>query len=140
MKATIYKTLVHKPHGTLLAFVCASSKVRVAEILNTSVGQLRNYGCNLLSSNDQYFSKYKDLKDGDVAYEDANKTQPKSGISMIDLHRIAAIGYIDAALQSLNQCEMPTREMSNRLADLRGELQELKSDARESIEKKYSGR
>lgn len=142
MALKIYRTIVHGHQNTRYAYVCASSKSRVAEILNVSLNQLNKYGCSALDSTDEHMFKCKHLRDGEVFYEDVGvyKSSISKGMSVLDLHRISALGYIDAALQSLNQCEMPDRAMSNRLGELRGQLKDLKDDAKEALEYKYRGR
>ncbi|EHA1127135.1 hypothetical protein FG475_18840 [Vibrio navarrensis] len=141
MTLKIYQTVDHSRRITRYAYVCASSKKQVEEILNTTVSQLNKYGCNLVTESHPNYSKYKHLKDGEVAYEDPNKSRPTNqGISDRDLHRIAAIGYLDSAILALNNCQLPDREMHYRLMELQGWLKELKSDAKEVLEHKYGGR
>ncbi|UTZ34948.1 hypothetical protein HB762_27175 (plasmid) [Vibrio campbellii] len=98
MALKVYKTIVHGRRNTRYAYVCASCKVRVAELLNTTIGQLNKYGCNPL------------------------------------------IGYLDAAIHALNNCQMPSNKMKDRLLKIQGDLKELKIDAKEALEDKYSGR
>lgn len=141
MTLKIYKTVDHSKRNTRYAYVCASSKKRVAEILNTTVSQLNKYGCDPVTESDPNYSKHKHLQDGETAYEDPNESRPTNqGISDRDLHRIAAIGYLDSAILALNNCQLPDREMHYRLMELQGGLKELKSDAREALEHMYRGR
>ncbi|EGR0790983.1 hypothetical protein EWS92_21475 [Vibrio vulnificus] len=140
MTLKIYQTVDHSRRNTRYAYVCASSKKQVAEILDTTVNQLNKYGCNPVTESHPNYSKYKHLKDGEVAYENPNKKSANQGISDRDLHRIAAIGYLDSAILALNNCQLPDREMHDRLMELQGGLKELKSDAKEALEHKYGGR
>ncbi|WP_199481097.1 hypothetical protein [Vibrio owensii] len=141
MAHRIYQTVDHSRRNTRYAYVCASSKKQVAEILNTTVSQLNKYGCAPVTESHPNYSKYKHLKDGEVAYEEPRESRPRNrGISDRDLHRIAAIGYLDSAIHALNNCQLPDREMHARLMALQGGLKELKGDAREALEHKYFGR
>ncbi|HDY7429378.1 hypothetical protein [Vibrio vulnificus] len=141
MTLKIYKTVDHSRRITRYAYVCASSKKQVAEILNSTVSRLNKYGCDPVTESHPNYSKYKHLKVGEVVYEDANETRPKNkGISDRDLHRIAAIGYLDSAIHALNNCQLSDREMHRRLMDLQGGLKELKNDAKEVLEHQYGGR
>ncbi|HFQ5318719.1 hypothetical protein [Vibrio parahaemolyticus] len=141
MTLKIYKTVDHSRRITRYAYVCASSKKQVAEILNSTVSQLNKYGCDPVTESHPNYSKYKHLKVGEVVYEEANKNRPKNkGISDRDLHRIAAIGYLDSAIHALNNCQLSDREMHRRLMDLQGGLKELKNDAKEVLEHQYGGR
>ncbi|EHU6487242.1 hypothetical protein BWH99_RS10780 [Vibrio parahaemolyticus] len=141
MALKVYKTIDHGRRNTRYAYVCASSKVRVAELLNTTIGQLNKYGCNPLDKDDLKYAQYKYLQDGEVAYESPNESRSTNeGISERDLHRIAAIGYLDAAIHALNNCQMPSNKMKDRLLKIQGDLKELKIDAKEALEDKYSGR
>ncbi|HAS6231092.1 TPA: hypothetical protein ACGUO9_004216 [Vibrio vulnificus] len=140
MTLKIYKTVDHSRRITRYVYVCASSKKQVAEILNSTVSQLNKYGCDPLAESHPNYSKYKHLKDGEVA-EEPNESRPKNkGISDRDLHRIAAIGYLDSAIHALNNCQLTDREMHRRLMDLQGGLKELKNDAKEVLEHQYGGR
>lgn len=137
----IYQTVDHSKRTARYAYVCASSKRQVAETLNMTTSQLNKYGCNLVTEGHPKYSKYSNLKCGEVAYEDPNKSQPTNqGISERDLHLIAAIGYLDSAILALNNCQLPSRKLHSRLMDLQGGLKELKSDAKEVLEHKYGGR
>ncbi|EGQ9239980.1 hypothetical protein M2G93_19175 [Vibrio vulnificus] len=141
MTLKIYKTVDHSRRITRYAYVCASSKKQVAEILNSTVSRLNKYGCDPVTESHPNYSKYKHLKVGEVVYEDVNETRPKNkGISDRDLHRIAAIGYLDSAIHALNNCQLSDREMHRRLMDLQGGLKELKNDAKEVLEHQYGGR
>lgn len=141
MTQKIYKTVDHSKRNTRYAYVCASSKKQVAEILNTTVSQLNSYGCNPVTESDPNYLKHKHLQNGEVAYEYPNENSPTNqGISDRDLHRIAAIGYLDSAILALNNCQILDREMHSRLMELQGGLKELKSDVREALEQKYGGR
>lgn len=141
MALKVYRTVDHSKRNTRFAYVCTTSKSKVAEVLGTTIGQLNKYGCDPLDKDDPRYSKYKHLQDGEVAYESPNEARPKNqGISERDLHRIAAIGYLDAAVHALNNCQMPNSEMTDRLLELQGGLKELKIDAKEALEHKYSGR
>ncbi len=141
MALKVYKTVDHSKRNTRYAYVCASSKSSVAKILKTTVGQLNKYGCTQLAKDDCKYSQYKHLQEGEVAFEDPQDNHSaKQGISVLDLHRISVLGYIDSAIQALNNCDMPNREMSIRLGQLRGDLKDLKDDAKEVLEHKYGGR
>ena len=141
MALKVFKTIDHSRRNTRFAYVCASSKNKVAEILNTTIGQLNKYGCDPLNKSDLKYLQYKHLQDGEVAYENTSEPRPTNqGLSERDLHRIAAIGYLDAAIHALNNCQMPNSEMKDRLWQLQGGLNDLKIDAKEALEQKYSGR
>ncbi len=141
MALKVYRAIDHGRRNTRYAYVCASSKSKVAAILNTAVGQLNKYGCDPLDKDNPKYSLYKHLQDGEVVYEDANESRPTNqGISVRDLHLIAATGYLDAAIHALNNCQMPSREMKDRLLQIQGSLKDLKIDAKEALELKYSGR
>lgn len=140
MSLKIYRTLDHRRSTARYAYVCASSKASVATILKTTVARLNHYGCTPLDANDARLARFEHLKEGDVFFEDPQNNPGKHGISYLDLHRIAALGYIDSAMQALNNCDMPDNEMSKRLGQIRADLKELKDDAKEILERRYAGR
>lgn len=140
MKLKLYQTVDHSQRNTRYAYVCASSKNKVAEILNTTLSQLNKYGCAVLKENEAKYSRYQHLKEGEVAFEDPHQNHvTKDCISDRDLHRISAIGYLDAAIHALNNCQLPDSEMKERLHQIQGDLKELKIDTNEALRHKYGG-
>ncbi len=134
----IYHTTAHGRRDVAYAYVCANSKNEVAEILSVPISRLKDH-CSVAFG--QVREDYKHLKRGEVAYiRHSDLTIEKTGITTLDINRMGAVAYIDAAVRALDNCDMPSREMSSRLGEIRAELMELKADANEVLLSRYGGR
>lgn len=132
--AKIYSLIDHSTRPSRRAYICASSKKEVAEIVGKPLSHIDQY---LSVATGDLAEKYSHLKQGEMTYEEEHKVP--TGMSQLDLERISALGYLKMARMSLSQCELSAEE-KDRLAKIMHQIDELRADVSERLDKKYRGR
>lgn len=134
MANKLYMYIDHSTRPTSRAFVCASSKAAAAEVIGLPLSRVSNY---LTVATGDTAAQYSHLKPGQIEYV-AAKEAPK-GMSLLDLERIAALGYLKTAKMALHQCDLPADE-KERLAKIVAQIDELRADVSDRLEARYKGR
>ncbi|CAH7397577.1 conserved hypothetical protein [Vibrio chagasii] len=134
-KTKIYQFTDHGVKPTAICYVRASSQKEVAEITGRMLSRIKPY---LNEATGAHVEKYKHLAHGE--YEHAMPHVAPKGISVLDLERIAALGYLKSARLSLNQCDLQDPKLKSQLAKILGDIDDLRADVCERLEGKYSGR
>ena len=137
-KAPALKIYTYRDHSTRpsrLARVRANSMKEVSEIVGKPLNHIKDH---LSALDEREAKKFAHLKHGEIEYE-APHVAP-TGMSLLDLDRIASLGYIKSAKLSLHQCDLRDEEFKKRLGNIIEQIEELRADVSDSLEAKYKGR
>jgi hypothetical protein len=132
--AKIYTYLDHSKRPTRYAYVCADSIAEAAGIIGLPLSRIKDH---ITVTKGDKASEYGHLKHGEMVY--AAESNKPVGMSLLDLERIAALGYLKMAKMSLHQCDLTADEKA-RLSEIVGLIDELRADVSDRLEGKYKGR
>lgn len=137
MANKIFKFILHTVSDTKWAIVKASSQMKAANAVDKPLSHIRESMVVLVEDE---AAKYAHLKEGEVVYESTSGVRETSGISNLDLERIAAIGYLNGAHAALQNCDIRGLKLRDRLNQIMSDIKELKGDVSEQLLEKYKGR
>jgi hypothetical protein len=132
--AKIYKYIDHSKRPTSYAYICADSKTEAAQIIGLPLIRVKDH---LTVTTGDKASEYGHLKHGEMVY--AAESKKTTGMNLLDLERIAALGYLKMAKMSLHQCDISAEE-KERLSEIIGLIDELRADVSDRLEGKYKDR
>ncbi len=126
-----YRFLDNAKHPTRVFVIHANSKDHAAQILNRPLGHIAKH-LHIISS--EHAEKYRSLPIGD--YSVADDASPSKGLRVVDIDRIAALGYLKSAKKVLQDCELKASE-KDRLNIIIAMIDDLRVDVSDRLLEQY---